>query len=344
MEMQGPGDQFAYEVQGLQKLKNTATKDPNQGVKAAARQFEALMLNQMLKSMRAASAPMKSDLVESSSTDFYTEMLDTQLAQNMAGKGGLGLAERIEAQLRARGMVKSDPREYQESLISGIPRAKAKSLTSFDSLPTINTRQVTAIQSQSDRGASKDFASNSNPFTSASENAEKAPHVQAFLNQMSSSATVASKVSGVPAKLILAQAALETGWGREKIKTERGENSFNVFGIKAGDYWTGKTTNVATTEYVNGVAQRSIEKFRVYDSYDDAFTDYARLVGNNPRYQGVVNANSDAAAAHAIQRGGYATDPSYATKLISVMNNLNEPLPIASISPEIPEPFGSKIW
>lgn len=345
MDVMGSGDQFAYEVQGLQKLKATAMKDPNLGVKAAARQFEALMLNQMLKSMRAASEPLKSGLIEGgSTTDFYIEMLDTQLAQNIAGKGGLGLAERIEAQLRARGMVKADPREYQESLIAGIPKAKPKSLTSFDSIPTIETRQVTPIGEQSQRESSKEFASNTNPFTNAADNAEKAPHVQTFLNQMSSSATVASQVSGVPAKLILAQAALETGWGREKIKTERGENSFNVFGIKAGDYWKGKTTNIATTEYVDGVPQRSIEKFRVYDSYDDAFTDYARLVGNNPRYQGVVNANSDAAAAHAIQRGGYATDPGYATKLISVMNNLNEPLPIASATPDFTEPFGSKVW
>jgi flagellar protein FlgJ len=342
MNSLGPGDQFAYEVQGLQKLKASAVKDPSHGVKEAARQFEALMLNQMLKSMRAASP--KSELLDNSTTDFYTEMLDTQLAQNIAGRGGLGLAERIEAQMRARGMVKTDPREYQESLIAGIPRAKANSLTSFESLPTIQTRQVTPVASQGEKGSSKQFATPGNPFTNGADNAEKAPHVQSFLNQMSSSATVASQVSGVPAKLILAQAALETGWGREKIKTQNGENSFNVFGIKAGDYWKGKTTNVATTEYVNGEPQRSIEKFRVYDSYDDSFTDYARLVGNNPRYQGVVNASSDAAAAHAIQRGGYATDPSYATKLISVMNNLNDPKPITAISRDLTVPFGSKIW
>jgi flagellar protein FlgJ len=338
-------NQLAYDVQGFQKLKTTAMKDPNQGVKAAAKQFEALFLNQMLKSMRAASAVQKSDLVDSSTTDFYTEMLDTQLAQNMAGRG-LGLAQRIEAQMRARGMVPTDPREYNENLIAGIPRAKPKLLSSGgESVIRADARQVVSVMPR-DQHSPDDLGGRRNPFRNGSGNADKAPHVQAFLDQMSSSATVASKVSGVPAKLILAQAALETGWGKEKIKTERGENSYNVFGIKAGDYWSGKTTNVATTEYVDGVAQRCVEKFRVYDSYDDAFTDYARLVGNNPRYQGVVNASSDANAAHAIQRGGYATDPAYATKLIAVMANLNDPLPepVVATSLSVQKPFGADVW
>lgn len=341
MESIGGGDQFAYDFQGFQKLKNTAIKDPNQGVKAAAKQFEALFLNQMLKSMRAAT--VKSDLLDNSTTDFYTEMLDTQLAQNMAGKG-LGLAQRIESQMRARGMVQADPREYQESLIAGIPRAKPKMLSaSMESIPRIDTRQVVSTQDKPQDSLS-DWAGRKNPFRYGSDNSEKAPHVQAFLNQMSPSATVASKVSGVPAKLILAQAALETGWGKEKIKTERGENSYNVFGIKAGDYWKGKTTNVATTEFVGGVAQRSVERFRVYDSYDDAFSDYARLISNNPRYQGVINANSDTAAAHAIQQGGYATDPQYANKLIAVMANLNDPLPGPPVAVNEGQPFGAEIW
>lgn len=342
MDALGGADQFIYESQGLRKLKNTAIKDPNEGIKGAAKQFEALFLNQMLKSMRAATP--KSDLLDTSTTDFYTEMLDAQLAQNMAGKG-LGLAQRIEAQMRSRGMVQADPREYNENLIAGIPRGKPKSLTGMESINRIDTRHAVVSRDQGSQQNDLDvWGGKRNPFRHGSGAALKAPHVQAFLDQMSSSALVASKVSGVPAKLIVAQAALETGWGRDKLKTERGENSFNVFGIKAGAYWTGKTTNVATTEFVNGVPQRSVEKFRVYDSYDSAFSDYARLISNNPRYQGVVNANSDVAAARAIQQGGYATDPEYANKLIAVMANLDDPLPEVPVAINEDVPFGADIW
>lgn len=343
MERLGGADQFAYDMNGFAKLKATAVKDPNdKGVKAAAKQFEALFLNQMLKSMRAATP--KSDLIDSSTTDFYTEMLDAQLAQNMAGKG-LGLAQRIEAQMRARGMIQSDPREYKEDLIAGIPRAKPKTLSGMDSINRIDTRQIVGLQGKEPSdGELPDWGGRSNPFRHSAQGSQRSPHVQAFLDEMSSSAVVASRVSGVPAKLIVAQAALETGWGKDKLKTERGENSYNVFGIKAGGYWTGKTTNVATTEFVNGVPQRSVEKFRVYDSYDSAFADYARLISNNPRYQGVVNAGSDIAAARAIQQGGYATDPEYANKLIAVMANLNDPLPDAPVAVNANVPFGSDIW
>lgn len=341
MDAMGGADQFIYESQGLQKLKNTAVKDPNQGLKGAAKQFEALFLNQMLKSMRAATP--KSDLLDTSTTDFYTEMLDAQLAQNMAGKG-LGLAQRIEAQMRARGMLQADPREYKENLIAGIPKGKPKSLTGMESINRIDTRQIVGTIDKGQQDSLADFDGRRNPFRHSSGSSTKAPHVQAFLDQMSPSAIVASKVSGVPAKLIVAQAALETGWGKDKLKTERGENSFNVFGIKAGSYWTGKTTNVATTEFVNGIPQRSVEKFRVYDSYDSAFSDYARLISNNSRYQGVVNARSDVAAARAIQQGGYATDPEYANKLIAVMANLNDPLPEPPVAKNTELPFGADIW
>ncbi|MCY1551839.1 flagellar rod assembly protein/muramidase FlgJ [compost metagenome] len=95
---------------------------------------------------------------------------------------------------------------------------------------------------------------------------------------------------------------------------------------------------------MNGTPQRSVEKFRVYDSYDSAFSDYSRLISNNPRYQGVVNARSDVAAARAIQQGGYATDPEYANKLIAVMANLNDPLPEPPVASNTELPFGADIW
>lgn len=147
-------------------------------------------------------------------------------------------------------------------------------------------------------------------------------HVQAFIDKLSAPAQAASRRTGVPAELILAQAALETGWGRHEIATADGRNSHNLFGIKAGSRWQGPTTEVVTHEYLNGRRTQVTDTFRVYGSFEEAFTDYARLIGNNPRYSGVVAATSAEQAARALQNGGYATDPAYADKLIAVMGTL----------------------
>ncbi|WP_302139218.1 flagellar assembly peptidoglycan hydrolase FlgJ [Halomonas alkalicola] len=148
-------------------------------------------------------------------------------------------------------------------------------------------------------------------------------HVQAFVDKLEGPARAASRQTGVPAELILAQAALETGWGRHEIATAEGRNSHNLFGIKAGSRWQGPTTEVVTHEYLNGQRTRMTDTFRVYGSFEESFTDYARLISDNPRYAGVVSAGSAEQAARALQAGGYATDPAYADKLIAVMGTLN---------------------
>jgi flagellar protein FlgJ len=147
-------------------------------------------------------------------------------------------------------------------------------------------------------------------------------HVQRFMERLSAPAQAASRKTGVPAELILAQAALETGWGRHEIATADGRNSYNLFGIKAGSSWQGRTTDIVTHEYINGQRTRVVDTFRVYNSFEEAFTDYARLISDNPRYAGVVSAPNAERAAHALQAGGYATDPRYASKLIAVMNSM----------------------
>jgi flagellar protein FlgJ len=115
---------------------------------------------------------------------------------------------------------------------------------------------------------------------------------------------------------MLGQAGHETGWGKFEIKQAGGSPSFNLFGIKAGAGWTGKVAEVTTTEYVNGVAKKTVAKFRAYDSYEDSFKDYARLITTAPRYAQVNQQMGSAQAfATSLQKAGYATDPNYATKL-----------------------------
>lgn len=323
MAMQDMGNQFALDMQGLQRLKHTASVKPQEGAKAAAKQFEAIFIQMMLKSMRDATP--KEGLLDNQQTELYTSMFDQQLAQNLSGRG-LGYADMLVQQLQNRGLVPGGE-SGRDSLIAGIPHGTPRVLTggliagnpaepaTTDASTGTEQRFVDALALEPDAGAyrseSPDQDSGSYPT-----------HVAEFLDQLSGPAEAASRTTGVPAELILAQAALETGWGRHEIPTADGGNSHNLFGIKAGSQWQGKTTDITTTEYVNGRAVKTVDTFRVYDDFEEAFTDYARLIGDNPRYAGVVAAGKAEGAARALQAGGYATDPAYADKLIAVMSTM----------------------
>ncbi len=279
-------DHFALDVQGLDHLRNSAHLDPHAGLKEASKQFEAVFIQMMLKSMRAA-VP-KSEMSSNSQTEMYTEMLDQQWAQSLSGKG-IGLAEQLTRQL------------------SGYTHAPTPELssatTAFLDLPPTRANPFAAWKRHEVSGANND----------------QPDHVQAFVARLSGPAQTASRNSGVPAELILAQAALETDWGRRTITTAQGADSHNLFGIKAGSTWQGATTEVMTTEYSDDTAQKQLEAFRVYPSDDAAFSDYARLMRSRPGYAAVRTAQDAPQAAIALQQGGYATDPRYAQKLISVM-------------------------
>ncbi len=213
----------------------------------------------------------------------YTAMLDQQLSSTLSGKG-LGLADVMMKQLS---------RAQQPQGGKFVPEAKA--------VPTVGLEKLRKA-------------------TSAAQVDGAAP--QKFVDAMLPEAIDASKATGVPARFILGQAALESGWGKSEIRAADGTPSHNLFGIKAGPGWTGKTTSVMTTEYVNGVARKQVEKFRAYDSYVEGFSDYARLIANNPRYAAAVKPGNDAAGfAQGLARGGYATDPAYAAKLTRVINS-----------------------
>jgi len=142
-----------------------------------------------------------------------------------------------------------------------------------------------------------------------------------FVKRHGDAADRVAKATGLPAGFMLGQAGHETGWGKHEIKQKDGTPSFNLFGIKAGPKWTGKVAEVTTTEYVDGVAKKTVAKFRAYDSYDASFRDYARLITETPRYaQAKQQTSSPLAFASGLQRAGYATDPEYANKLSRAIN------------------------
>jgi flagellar protein FlgJ len=145
-----------------------------------------------------------------------------------------------------------------------------------------------------------------------------------FIGNLMSEAQVAAQRTGIPAEFMLGQAALESGWGKSEIIGREGTRSFNLFGIKATPNWKGRVVESMTTEYVNGKAEKRLERFRAYESYAQAFEDYARLISQSPRYaQSVADASKTGSIdifSRGLQQGGYATDPRYAEKLSRVIN------------------------
>ncbi len=316
--------QFALDMQGLQRLKHTARQDPAEGAGEAAKQFEALFIQMMMKSMRDAMPT--SGLIDSKQTDFYQSLLDQQWSQTLANRG-IGLADKLVAELDGYGVEphqRSDAMVDIESLVAGIPRGSPRVLTDAIQPNAVDGKVTMPEQFLDELLAIPAGTVQASAAGDASEEsrAELPVHVRNFLERLEAPAQAASRATGVPAELILAQAALETGWGRHEIPRSEGGNSHNLFGIKAGSHWQGETSEITTHEVIGGQRQRIRDDFRVYGSFEEAFTDYARLIGENPRYASVTTAGSAEQAARELQQSGYATDPAYADKLIAVMDTM----------------------
>ncbi len=294
-----------FDLGKLANLKREVKADPGgtEKQKQVATQFEGLFLQMMLKRMREATP--KEGLFDSQQTQMLQSMADEQLALHLATPG-IGLSQALLAQ-----MQKGASGDVSDAALAS---AKQGMNTGDLDFRSGGSREVSALLGvlRNNRASDRALAA-----------AEGAPdHVVGFVSKMSRAANVAAQQSGVPARLILGQAALESGWGQREIKHEDGRTSFNLFGIKAGGSWKGRVVNVLTTEYEGGVAKKVTQPFRAYASYEESFSDYARLISSNPRYESVAQARNEIEAARRIQDAGYATDPNYAQKLIGIMSQL----------------------
>ena len=303
---------LAIDSKGLSELRQGAKAGSAEATKAAATQFEAMFVNMMLKSMRDATP--QEGMLDNQQTKMFTTMLDQQTSQNIAKKG-IGLADVLVRQLSKTAGVNGN-----NAAISAEAGADAAMPEGGLTRAMIDAAKLQrSIAAAGGNAAANAAAAPAAASTAASTS--RHAHVRAFADKLSAHAEEASRATGVPAKFMLGQAALESGWGRREIKAADGSTSHNLFGIKAGANWKGKTVDVATTEYVNGQPTRKIERFRAYDSYADSFKDYAKLITNNPRYEKVLASGGDATAfARGLQKAGYATDPNYASKLAAVIN------------------------
>ena len=300
---------FALDTNSLGDLKQSAKAGSPEALKGAATQFESMFVNMMMKSMRDATP--QDGMMDSQETKTFTSMLDQQMSQKMA-KRGIGLADVLVRQLtvQQKGQQLMQDMNKQTLGIGGEQQAGSAALrmqNGPDSMPT--------------DGAASAGASGVTGSARGTDNANKPAHVRAFQEKLADAAEEAEQTTGVPAKFMMGQAALETGWGRRVIRNADGSSSNNLFGIKAGAGWKGKVAQVTTTEVIDGQPHKVVAKFRAYASYQESFRDYAQMMKDNPRYSKVVAAgNSAEGFAQGLQRAGYATDPAYAAKLTRVIN------------------------
>lgn len=307
---------FALDVQGFDALRAQAKQSPQAGAKAVAGQFDAMFTQMMLKSMRDASPD--GGLFDSHTSKMYTSMLDQQLAQQMSTRG-IGVADALMKQLLRNAGVGAGSDTAADVGAGGLGTAGNEgSLAAMNAMAKAYANAANNGALAGARGYSAGSA-----LTPPLKGASGVQDADAFVDRLAGPAQAASATTGIPARFIVGQAALESGWGKREIRAADGSTSYNVFGIKANKGWTGRTVSALTTEYVNGTPRRVVAKFRAYDSYEHAMTDYANLLKNNPRYAGVLSASRSVEGfAHGMQKAGYATDPNYAKKLISIMQQI----------------------
>lgn len=307
---------LAADVQDARDLRSKFRTDKDAGIKAAAQEFEALFLQMMLKSMRATTD--QDSFMDNEASRFFTGMLDEQIAKDLSRTGSIGLAQILEGQLHRR-------IDGPEATASATPETLAREAQNLFR----STAMLAAAQDKNlpfaafgnpNLQAALERSSLQGAAPAAPQEMSAAATPREFVRQIWPHAVEASRSTGIPPQFLIAHAALESGWGQRDIRNADGTPTYNLFGIKAGESWPGKSAEITTTEYEDGQPVTQKARFRAYRSYVEAFADYARLLSQNPRYSGVIGSQSGTEFARRLQQAGYASDPSYAEKLSGIIH------------------------
>ncbi|GLT16721.1 peptidoglycan hydrolase FlgJ [Vibrio zhanjiangensis] len=294
---------FIHDIASLDKLRQKAVDgdDTNEkeALSAAAKQFESIFTSMLLKSMRDANSGFESGLMDSQNQQFYRQMMDEQMASELSSSGSLGLADMIVAQLSS-GSIENQNAKAREVDFEAM-------MNKIDGIRQSGKVSTPRTMTRPDSPASE-------PFDSP----------RSFVHTMKPYAEKAAQALGVDSSLILAQAALETGWGQKVIGNSRG-TSHNLFNIKADKKWLGDKVATQTLEYHQGIPVKEKAAFRSYASFEDSFSDYVRFLNENPRYSTALrHQGSDERFIQGIHQAGYATDPEYADKVLRVKAQIDQ--------------------
>jgi flagellar protein FlgJ len=333
-------------------------KDP-QALKEVAKKFEAMFVQQMLKTMREANDAFgDGNYFDSQTTRFHRDMLDQQMVLNLTSGSGIGLADHFYQQMLKNyggGMKPEDaqtrfgndtgllpePVEHQTTSPIATQSNEVENADTLDEWINDFMRMSDNSQLQSLLGGENAKSDELSAISSvnyvavpallnkvqpsnirAGQKASISNTQENFVMLLKPHAEKAAAELNINPDVLIAQVALETGWGKHVIHDKQGGNSFNLFNIKANTGWQGDKVNVTTLEYRNGVATNEKSDFRKYTNYAESFSDYVNLMKNNPRYQQALSAGKNSSAyADALQSAGYATDPGYAKKIKGLLNS-----------------------
>jgi flagellar protein FlgJ len=324
LDSASPSADLYLNMSQFSELKLQARNHSPEAAKAAAQQFEGLFLQMMLKDMRAAARV--DDSLHSNSMDFYNDMYDKQLSQVLARAGGIGVAELLARQLGGEA-----PQRQTTAVAGGMT---GTSLPTYRLNETFSGRSVLPLERmnyQADNPQvrahplSLDVASRDGEDSTALDSQAIAPFsgwadANEFVVDLWPHAERAAARLGVSPQVLVAQSALETGWGQHSMRDRDGHIAFSLYGIKAGDDWAGRSVTHNTLEFKQGAMQQESARFRAYDSVGEAMDDYVDFVQSRPHYQAALDhGGSDEAYIRGLHRGGYATDPRYADKILSIL-------------------------
>ena len=294
---------FIHDIGSLDRLRQQAVNgeggSEQEALKAAAKQFESIFTSMLFKSMRDANSSFKSDMLNSQNEQFYRQMLDDQMSSELSASGSLGLADMIVAQLSAgQGTDQQESKVRQEGFDPALERPKYSKKVDRTERP----ESVAKVAAQ--------------PVSFDSP--------ESFVTSMSPYAEKAARALGVDSSLLLAQAALETGWGSKMVKNSLG-NSNNLFNIKADRSWKGDKVATQTLEFHGKTAVKEQASFRSYANFEESFNDYVKFLNENPRYQTALqHQGSSENFIKGIHSAGYATDPNYADKVLRVKAKIDQ--------------------
>jgi flagellar protein FlgJ len=290
-----------------QQSKSQDKAEKKEALQEAAKQFEAIFTQMLLKSMRSAQDVLESDSpMNSESTKFYRDMHDQQMALEFSSNGSLGLAKLIERQLGG------DSENFT-------PNSFLRNDGNIDTRTSFAKKPI-AIDQPFNIGASKNRQVETPYVMPHSTEFEKPKD---FVTALTGPAKVVQQQLGVPFQVVIAQAALETGWGQKIIKNEEGQSSNNLFNIKADSRWHGDKAQKDTLEFEQGALVKKSAPFRMYESISDSVDDYVDFLSNNQRYkEALENSGNVEQFLHGLQKAGYATDPNYANKILGTLRKV----------------------
>lgn len=296
----GGGGADAYtDLSSVNAIRTLGRSDKNQALEKIAQQFESMMVQMMMKSMREANAAFsEGSMFSSPAGDMYEDMYDDQIALSLSQGRGLGVAEVMVRQLRQR---------------FGEPQQKAVDTGVGDYMDRKIPQQV--MKAPAPRGPSTEAAA------SVEQPAQFDGSVAGFVDALLPLAQQAAAKLGIDPEVLLAQSALETGWGKKVSIDGSGQSSNNMFNIKADKRWPGATVQVNTVEFNNGVPVPERASFRAYNNAQHSFDDYVAFVSESPRYSRATSAQGSEQFVRELSAAGYATDPQYADKIIGIINS-----------------------